>query len=295
MNAEEAKNLQPTITRLDAGDPGFVQYQSDVEAARRRLASLEKQEKIEKDIIASLTVYVYTSNKGDDIFSLAARCLVPYASIATINRIDKPEIFPLSAPLLLPSAPGLFISDPPESDLERLIASSRSDLRVNKISLRIQGNARAFLFYPGADFTATERAFFLNAAFRFPLAQFRISSSYGFRRNPVTGTMKVHEGLDLAAPEGSEVYASRDGKVIAVGEDPVYGRYIIIEHEGGWKSIYGHLQETLVDLRKTLRSGNLIGRVGTTGQSTGPHLHFELRRDGEARDPASLLPRGIER
>jgi murein DD-endopeptidase MepM/ murein hydrolase activator NlpD len=109
------------------------------------------------------------------------------------------------------------------------------------------------------------------------------------RKNPVTGNMRVHQGLDLAAPLGTEVYAAGNGIVTEVGNDPVYGIYIIIKHNDNWASLYGHLQKTLVSLRMNVKSGTIIGLVGSTGQSTGPHLHFELRQNGKARDPDKYL------
>ena len=99
----------------------------------------------------------------------------------------------------------------------------------------------------------------------------------------------MHQGIDLAAPEGTEVFAAADGVVTAAGFDPVYGNYIIISHSNNWKSLYGHLSTIDTVLRTNVKSGNFIGRVGSTGQSTGPHLHFELRQDGKAFDPAGRL------
>jgi murein DD-endopeptidase MepM/ murein hydrolase activator NlpD len=105
--------------------------------------------------------------------------------------------------------------------------------------------------------------------------------------------MRIHHGFDLAAPEGTEVYAAGDGIVTEIGNDPVYGSYLVIKHGETWASLYGHLSKIETTLRTPVRSGNLIGRVGSTGQSTGPHLHFELRRNGEALDPGRYLFKGI--
>jgi murein DD-endopeptidase MepM/ murein hydrolase activator NlpD len=107
--------------------------------------------------------------------------------------------------------------------------------------------------------------------------------------NPVTGNLRFHEGLDLAAPAGTEVYAAAGGIVTEVGSDPIYGNFVVIRHDGNWASLYGHLQRTAVTLRMNVKSGMLIGWVGSTGQSTGPHLHFELRQNGMARDPDKYL------
>ena len=152
------------------------------------------------------------------------------------------------------------------------------------------GRLQEVKFYRGEDFTPIERAYFLNVLFRFPLPFGRLTSGYGTRDNPFTGDSEFHKGIDLAAPLGTEVFAARDGTVGLIGVDPIMGNMIILNHEAGYQTIYGHLAEVHVQLNDAVRSGMIIGAVGTTGYSTGPHLHFEIRRRGTSRDPAALLP-----
>jgi murein DD-endopeptidase MepM/ murein hydrolase activator NlpD len=282
----------PFITRLDPQDTGFRQYLQDVETSRRRLFSREQTGGTLEDIAEALTIYQYAPLAGDDIFAVAARCNIPYAAIATLNGLTNPAEMENTGLLLLPSAPGLFIPQEPVSDLERLSAAARDSGREGAavpLIINMGGQKREIFFYPGADFSPTERNFFLHRGFRFPLRNFRLTSPYGIRRNPVTGRVRLHEGMDLAAPAGTSVFAAGDGVVTEIGEDPVYGRYIIIKHRDNWASLYGHLEKIETALRSEVRSGILIGRVGSTGQSTGPHLHFELRRYGQARDPGKYL------
>jgi murein DD-endopeptidase MepM/ murein hydrolase activator NlpD len=201
--------------------------------------------------------------------------------------------------ILLPSGPGIFVPLDPVSDIELLLVSGRIGRPGEQgAAISVRGAApekarnaepESFLFYPGDDFSSTERIFFLNSGFRFPLRAYRLTSSFGMRQNPVTGRYRFHEGLDLAAPEGADVFAARDGVVSKTGYDPVYGNYVILQHSDNWTSLYGHLSKTEIALRQEVRSGSLIGRVGSTGQSTGPHLHFELRRNGRAQDPGKYL------
>ena len=99
----------------------------------------------------------------------------------------------------------------------------------------------------------------------------------------------MHRGIDLAAPEGTPVYAAADGVVTEIGYNHVYGNYVVISHNNNVTSLYGHLLKAETTLQAAVKSGNLIGRVGSTGQSTGPHLHFELRQDGRPFDPAGRL------
>jgi murein DD-endopeptidase MepM/ murein hydrolase activator NlpD len=292
LDSEESQESAfPEINRLDNGDVLFRQYLSDVEAARRRIFNRRDAENRDAGsagaaLADGLTIYAYTPKSGEDLLSLAARCSIPYATLVTLNRLPTAAVG-LST-LLLPSMPGLFIPETPRTDLEMLLSSTRNDGRGALLTVRQGRETERFRFIPGEDFTPTERTFFLNPGFRFPMRNYRLTSSFGPRINPVTGNPRFHEGLDLAAPEGTEVFASRRGVVTEQGYDPVYGNYIIISH-GDWTSLYGHLSEIYTVLRNNVESGSLIGKVGSTGQSTGPHLHFELRQKGIAQDPEKYL------
>ena len=295
--AEHASPL-PVISRLDPRDTMFKQYTLDVENSRRMLFSrqqnLPDREKAES-IAALMTIYTYIPGNDEELFGIAARCSIPYSTIASLNRISHGEDLAAGKALLLPSVPGIFIPEKPGTDLERLLYSSRAALDAEtessgiNLSIPRDGITEHFRFIPGDDFTPTERIFFLNRGFHFPLKNFQVSSLYGPRTNPVTGKFGVHRGLDLAAPEGSEVYAVKDGTVIGLGEDSVLGKYVIMAHDNNWISFYGHLSSINTALNAKLQSGNLIAKVGSTGQSTGPHLHFELKQNGQSRDPARLL------
>ena len=294
---EDEPRFFPVIVRLDPRDTGFRQYINDVENNRRRIAGIHSLRgsglrSSPQEAAEHLTIYQYTPRPGEDIFSLAARCNIPYSALSSLNRLSNPTALEEGKPVFLPSSPGLFIPANVESDIEKLLAAARFSVQ-DFVELRINmaGVSETFNFYPGADFTSTERAFFLNAGFRFPLQTFRLTSAYGIRRNPITGNITMHQGLDLAAPEGTDVYAVADGTVTEIGEDPIYGTYIVISHTDRWTSLYGHLQRVEAILRSNVKSGTLIGKVGSTGQSTGPHLHFELRQDGRALDPAGRLRR----
>jgi len=277
----------PVIRRLDHSDMGFRQFMTDVEGNRRLITGVRAQP---ERVIERLTIYQYTTSQTDDLFFLAARLNIPYAALASLNRLSNPRALEPGMTLLLPSCPGIFIPSRIETDLEILIGAAREDTQ-GSIELRINSGNRTdtWLFFPGADFTPTERAFFLNSGFRFPLRNYRITSRFGTRNDPITGQLSMHQGIDLAAPEGTEVYAVADGIVTAAGFDPIYGNYIIISHNNNYSSLYGHLQRIEAVLRSEVKSGTLIGRVGSTGQSTGPHLHFELRQGGRAFDPAGRL------
>jgi len=292
-----AQSPLPQIAMLDNRDTVFRQLSQDVETNRRYLFSSrrfvnEGSESQAESIASLLTIYLYVPREGEDIFRIAARSNIPYASLASLNRFSRKEDIPVGQGILIPSIPGIFVSETPENALEYLMYTARAGIDSSRgVSLSIprNGGTERFLFIPGDDFSQTERIFFLNHGFQFPLRNFRLTSAYGMRTNPVTGRQSLHQGLDLAAPEGAEVYATRGGIVTSQGEDGIYGKYVIISHENNWISLYGHLSQITATLNQTVKSGTLVGRVGSTGQSTGPHLHFELKQGGQSRDPARLL------
>jgi len=277
----------PAIRRLDNTDTGFSQYMSDVESNRRLLTGARANPERAAE---NLTIYQYTVRNTDDFLFIAARLNIPHSALASINRLNNPQALETGMTLLLPSCPGIFIPSTVETDLEKIIGASRINTEGGiELKINVRGRSLEFLFFPGADFTPTERAFFLNSGFRFPLRYYRITSRYGIRSDPLSGNQQMHQGIDLGAPEGTEVFAVADGVVTATGYDNVYGNYIIINHSNNYSSLYGHLLSFDTVLRAEVKSGTLIGRVGSTGQSTGPHLHFELRYGGRPFDPAGRL------
>jgi murein DD-endopeptidase MepM/ murein hydrolase activator NlpD len=235
--------------------------------------------------------FSYTVRSTVDLFSLAARLNVPYETLATLNRLDRSRSFLPGERVLAPSVPGIFAPTKPGSDLD-LLLSYRGSASGYLVSVRSGSSATSLRFYPGARFTAEERALFLGMLFRFPLPAGILTSSFGMRESPISHHMAMHTGIDLAAPMGTDVYAARDGKVTDTGVNAVLGQYVVISHDANWSTVYGHLSVRRVRLNEKVESGMIIGNVGSTGESTGPHLHFEVRSRGEARDPEPLIPQG---
>ncbi|MBY0278108.1 peptidoglycan DD-metalloendopeptidase family protein [Candidatus Binatia bacterium] len=117
----------------------------------------------------------------------------------------------------------------------------------------------------------------------------RVSSAYGTRRDPFTGEPEFHAGLDLAAPRGTPVRAAADGTVEFSGRRGDAGNLVEIAHPDGTRTRYAHLDGTQVRAGDTVRAGQVLGAVGSTGRSTGPHLHFAVERAGRPIDPEPLL------
>ncbi|MEO6552484.1 MAG: M23 family metallopeptidase [Croceibacterium sp.] len=122
-----------------------------------------------------------------------------------------------------------------------------------------------------------------------PLGRATLTSNFGMRMHPVLGGRRKHEGIDLAAPTGTPVYAPADGLVAMASWYSSYGNFIEIEHGDAVETRYGHLSAYAVAAGQQVHKGDLIGYVGTTGRSTGPHLHYEVRVAGAAVDPMPYL------
>ncbi|MCK8824541.1 M23 family metallopeptidase [Fuchsiella alkaliacetigena] len=117
----------------------------------------------------------------------------------------------------------------------------------------------------------------------------RITSKYGYRSHPVTGRRTFHNGLDIGVWYGTEIYATGEGKVIEAGWKGGYGRTVIIDHGFGYRTLYGHNQSLNVSVGDKVERGELIAYSGNSGQSTGPHLHYEVHVDGKPVDPLEYI------
>lgn len=122
-----------------------------------------------------------------------------------------------------------------------------------------------------------------------PVEDGRVTSLFGYRAHPVTGEESIHTGLDIAAQPGTPIHAAFYGVVAEAGTGREYGNYIVLEHAGGLRTLYAHCAEVLAEEGMVLRAGDVIALVGSTGASTGPHVHVEMRLHGLRCDPIEVL------
>ncbi len=160
-----------------------------------------------------------------------------------------------------------------ESQLEGLIQERQRELAAQRRAAGITGG---------------EETSGGHGSFSWPVTG-TITSPFGWRSNPFGGSPEFHQGLDIAAPTGTAVTAAAGGTVIMAQWYGGYGNYVLIDHGGGYSTGYGHLSAIYVSNGQSVKRGQAIGAVGSTGASTGPHLHFEVRIDGKPVDPAPRL------
>ena len=121
----------------------------------------------------------------------------------------------------------------------------------------------------------------------------RITSKYGMRTHPITGVYKLHTGVDIGAPMGANFIAANDGIVTKASYNSAYGNMVIVDHGGGVSTLYAHGSEILVEVGQTVKRGEPVLKVGSTGYSTGAHAHFEVRLNGVVTDPMPYITNGL--
>ncbi|WP_370190048.1 M23 family metallopeptidase [Qipengyuania sp.] len=136
---------------------------------------------------------------------------------------------------------------------------------------------------------ATPAAARVSVPSRMPLDDTRLTSDYGMRTHPVLGGRRSHKGVDLAAPVGTPIYATADGYVSKAEWFSSYGKFVSIEHGARLQTRFAHMSDIAVEAGTRVKKGDIIGYVGSTGRSTGPHLHYEVRIDGQAVNPVPYM------
>ncbi len=275
----------PEIKNLQITDTIFKQYCDDVANARKAIATCATG----KDL--PIFFYRYKVKKEDSLLKIAARCSVPYDAIVSLNRIESAQVEIYGKELILPTLPAMYLPEDSKTAIEKLTEALFRKSKTDAIGMQIyEGKKKRKVFcFPNGAFDGTIRAFFFKPFYRYPLEEGIVTSGFGKRPSPFTGKPSYHPGIDLAAPTGSPVMACAGGTIKEIAYNRVYGKHIIIRHKDGRVSLYGHLSKVYAILNEKVKSGTIIGAVGSTGMSTGPHLHFEIRENGVPKNPAKYI------
>ena len=159
--------------------------------------------------------------------------------------------------------------------------------RMNLLETRICSQLQSFDQLHEVLGNQQEKLAHIPSVLPINIADYTMSSGYGHRVDPIYGSTKFHAGLDFAASQGTDVFATGEGKVVQAGRREGYGNCIDIDHGYNYLTRYAHLSEILVNQGEEVKRGQLIGKVGSTGKSTGPHLHYEVRYKDEPQNPVN--------
>lgn len=187
-----------------------------------------------------------------------------------------------------------------ENDLENrqaeydaiMAAEDAANATIDKLVAELEAQRAAEAAAAAAAASGSSGGGSANASgsFLWPVASYvYVSSRFGLRVHPITGKTKSHTGIDIASNQGTAVYASDGGSVTLAGWNGGYGNCIMIDHGNGYVTLYGHLSSISVSVGQTVSQGATIGAVGSTGNSTGPHLHFEVLKNGTRIDPEQFF------
>lgn len=242
--------------------------------------------------------YVYKVNRRENLWSIAKKYGYSVHTIIGCNPQLKTYNVNEGQKLLIPNVGGTLHPVQPKDTLGTVCEKygiEESVLKNTNFTLTNDLEKEIFIFVPGKRPLVNllnenmQQKYALRELFISPLGG-RITSAFGKRRHPVTGKASRHGGIDIAVKEGSLVGAAASGVVIVASYDVGhYGVAVFIDHQNGYITHYGHLSKILVRQGQKVRQGHIIARSGSTGRSTGPHLHFTVKRNGVNIDPLQFL------
>ncbi|EID84831.1 metalloendopeptidase-like membrane protein [Treponema sp. JC4] len=241
-----------------------------------------------------VTYQTYKVQSGDTIGGIARKFkLSNVSTLISVNDISNVRQLCAGQKLKIPSIDGIIYTvkggDSINSIVEKNKISLKQLLDVNDLSSEVL-HAGQQLFLPGASLDQKTLKTAMGDRFIMPIsARFRWSSPYGWREDPIAHVKSFHTGTDMACPTGTPILASMSGKVITTGINRVYGNYVIIDHGNGYQTLYAHMSKIIASKGQWVSQGTRIGLVGSTGYSTGPHLHFTVYKNGKMVNPMSVL------
>ena len=245
---------------------------------------------------SSITYQTYRVKQGDMIGFIADKYDITTDTIISVNNIKSSRLIQVGQYLKIPSMPGIIYTVRKNGETPATIAASykvdaQQCANVNALSVDTELKAGTSLFVPEAELDWMTRQEINGDLFHRPIhGRYWISSRYGWRTSPFNAAKRTfHGGLDMAANSGTPIYAALDGKVSTTGFNATYGNYVIITHHSGYKTLYGHMSQITCKKGNFVYTNTMIGRVGSTGMSTGPHLHFTVYKNGKSINPSLVL------
>ena len=233
----------------------------------------------------------YTIQKGDIIGDVADGFGLNQDTILSINGIKNSRLIQIGQVLRIPNQDGIMYAVKNGDTLGQIAEKYSLDAESIRFSNELFSDTvlpGTALFIPGAQLGWMERQEINGDLFIWPAAGY-ITSPYGYRKSPFGSSNQFHSGIDIGASMGSPVRAAMSGRVSAVGWDDVLGNYVVVSHHSGYRTMYAHLNAVRTKSGAYVGTGERIGDVGSTGLSTGPHLHFTVFKSGVTVNPRSLM------
>jgi murein DD-endopeptidase MepM/ murein hydrolase activator NlpD len=241
----------------------------------------------------TLLYSAYTVQKGDMIGGLAENFGLNQDTIISINNIKNTRLVQIGQVLRIPNQDGIMYTVKKDDTLDAIAEKYKSNVSDIQVANELFSNIAlpgTSLFIPGAKLDWTERQEINGDLFMWPVNGY-ITSPYGYRIYPFDddGGRQFHSGMDIGASYGTPVRAAMSGRVSSAGWDDVLGNHVVISHHAGYRTLYGHMSVIRVKTGAYVGTGERIGDVGSTGRSTGPHVHFTVYKNGVTVNPRSLL------
>lgn len=243
----------------------------------------------------ALTYQIYRVRVGDTIGAISQKYGLDNDTLFSVNEIKNTRSLSIGSYLKIPSMKGLLYTVKSKGITSDSLAK-KFKVDAQKCALVNQKNnisdefaVGSTVFIPDAKMDNETRSEIEGILWKKPLRnKYRVTSPYGWRNSPFNPSKRsYHSGIDLALPTGNPIYAASPGTVISTGYTNVYGNFVKIQHAGGYQTLYGHMSQIIAKKGQYVDTNTIIGKVGSTGQSTGPHLHFTLIRYGQTINPSS--------
>lgn len=245
---------------------------------------------------AGLSYMTYRVKAGDMIGRIAEKHGITQDTIISVNDIRRSRSMQVGTYLKIPSLSGILYTVRKDGETAESIAKKYNvDVdkcaQVNSLDKGTSLAVGASLFVPDARLDKETLGAVNGDYFRRPLhTRYWLSSYYGWRSSPfATGRRSFHTGIDMAAGYGTSIFPACEGVVASTGYNNIYGNFVIIRHYSGYKTLYGHMQKVLCIAGQSVDTSTCIGKVGSTGMSTGPHLHFTVFKYDKTINPLSVL------
>ncbi len=284
---------QAIAIKMEAKDEGLSLTHLDLKMSPTKALAVRKDEheRFKAELIKKEVVLNYKAAKStidSSLYASAARAGIPASLIAEMIHLYSYEVDFQRDIRKGDTMEILYeIYETEDGEFSHYGDLLFASLNVSKTDLpiyRFERKGRS------ADYFHEDGSSLRQLLMKTPVDGARMSSGYGMRKHPILGYSKMHKGMDFAAPRGTPIYAAGDGVVEKSGRNGSFGNYIRLRHGGSYKTAYAHMRNIAKGIRKgkRVKQGQVIGYVGTTGRSTGPHLHYEVHKNGRQINPKSV-------